>query len=63
MAKVKADYDRGMDLLREGVATAAAEEKQALTELSRLANGARYFAKGSALSDASLENDAAARTF
>lgn len=61
LAAAKAAYLQAVQTTDTEVATNLVARNTALTVLSRAANGARYFAKSKALSDADETNDAAAR--
>lgn len=61
IARLNSEYELLRQNLNTEVATAAAAEQAAMQEVSRLANGARYYAKYTALSDLDTANDAAAK--
>jgi len=58
IAKLRATYTRASSVLDESFTEAGAARKAALLQLSRLAQGARYYAKSTALSDTDPTNDA-----
>jgi len=61
IAKLRVGVQRREQTLKEELITVVELERSALIRLSKLAQGARYFAKSRALSDDKLENDGLGR--
>lgn len=57
IARAKSEYAAALSALDDSVLAAARERKEKATALSRMANGARHYALGAALSDEDEAND------